>query len=213
MARKYHPDRGGTSQRMKEINEAYEVLSDTARKSRYDMACKEKQRTSGGSAGTSYRSGYYHRQWQSGQGTESSYSSYSGASRSRESQGNTGYQQARRSPTRGQKLMSWPSWKWQRIALIASLPIALFLIYGVQQQPAGTIGAFLLISASYACAKTGCLTRVKEYGGFTKLTGRFAIVMGVVGIGLAATILVAPFFLIALLIEIFVPKKERMGAR
>jgi len=47
LARKYHPDAGGSAQRMKEINEAYEVLSDQQRKTWYDLYCRQK---SGGSS-------------------------------------------------------------------------------------------------------------------------------------------------------------------
>lgn len=42
----YHPDRGGDEKKFKEINEAYDVLSDPQKKSRYDM----------GSGQTQYRS-------------------------------------------------------------------------------------------------------------------------------------------------------------
>ncbi|MHB1340917.1 MAG: molecular chaperone DnaJ [Coriobacteriia bacterium] len=36
-ARKHHPDAGGVEERFKEINEAYEVLSDTEKRSQYDQ--------------------------------------------------------------------------------------------------------------------------------------------------------------------------------
>ena len=49
LARKYHPDTGGSAQRMKEINEAYEVLSDPQRKAWYDLYCR--QRSGGSSQG------------------------------------------------------------------------------------------------------------------------------------------------------------------
>ena len=42
LARKYHPDTGGSGQRMKEINESYEVLFDPQRKARYDHYCRRK---------------------------------------------------------------------------------------------------------------------------------------------------------------------------
>ena len=59
MAKKYHPDKGGTTERMKEINEAYEVLSDLSRKARYDESCRRKQATSGATSGFHYQSGAY----------------------------------------------------------------------------------------------------------------------------------------------------------
>ncbi len=36
LAHKYHPDKGGDKEKMKEINEAYQVLSDKEKKSQYD---------------------------------------------------------------------------------------------------------------------------------------------------------------------------------
>ncbi len=47
-AKKYHPDKGGDAQKFKEINEAYEVLSDDQKRSQYDQF---------GSAGPSYGGG------------------------------------------------------------------------------------------------------------------------------------------------------------
>ena len=36
LAHKYHPDKGGDKEKMKEINEAYQILSDKEKRSRYD---------------------------------------------------------------------------------------------------------------------------------------------------------------------------------
>ncbi|MDH4139124.1 MAG: molecular chaperone DnaJ [Coriobacteriia bacterium] len=37
LARKYHPDAGGSEERFKEVNEAYEVLSDSEKRAQYDQ--------------------------------------------------------------------------------------------------------------------------------------------------------------------------------
>ena len=37
LARKHHPDTGGSEEKFKEINEAYEVLSDSEKRSQYDQ--------------------------------------------------------------------------------------------------------------------------------------------------------------------------------
>ena len=42
LARKHHPDAGGSPVRMKEINEAWEVLSDPQRRSRYDLCRRQR---------------------------------------------------------------------------------------------------------------------------------------------------------------------------
>jgi len=36
LAHKYHPDKGGDAEKFKEINEAYQVLSDSQKRSQYD---------------------------------------------------------------------------------------------------------------------------------------------------------------------------------
>ena len=37
LAHKYHPDKGGDEKKFKEINEAYQVLSDTQKRQQYDQ--------------------------------------------------------------------------------------------------------------------------------------------------------------------------------
>ena len=37
LARKYHPDAGGSEEKFKEVNEAYEILSDTEKRKQYDQ--------------------------------------------------------------------------------------------------------------------------------------------------------------------------------
>ena len=37
LAHKYHPDKGGDEQKFKEINEAYQVLSNQEKRSQYDQ--------------------------------------------------------------------------------------------------------------------------------------------------------------------------------
>ena len=54
LAGENHPDRGGSADKFKEINEAYQVLSDTSKRSQYDQygqTFDEAQRQGGGPAG------------------------------------------------------------------------------------------------------------------------------------------------------------------
>lgn len=53
LAHRYHPDKGGEEQKFKEINEAYQVLSDPQKRAQYDKfgATFEQARTSGGFSG------------------------------------------------------------------------------------------------------------------------------------------------------------------
>lgn len=54
LAHKYHPDKGGDEEKFKEINEAYQVLSDEKKKSQYDKFGRVFEQGAGGSeAGSS----------------------------------------------------------------------------------------------------------------------------------------------------------------
>ena len=54
LAGENHPDRGGSADKFKEINEAYQVLSDATQRSQYDRYGQtfDQAQRSGGSAGT-----------------------------------------------------------------------------------------------------------------------------------------------------------------
>lgn len=60
LARRYHPDMNGKeyTSRFHEINEAYQVLSDHRKRSRYDIELREAQRQSVDNAGSGYSDGY-----------------------------------------------------------------------------------------------------------------------------------------------------------
>ena len=56
LALKYHPDRGGDEEKFKEINEAYQVLSDDKKRAQYDQfgtAFEDAQAGAGGFSGFS----------------------------------------------------------------------------------------------------------------------------------------------------------------
>lgn len=58
LARKHHPDAGGSEERFKEINEAYEVLSDPEKRAQYDQYGQYfGGRAPGGAAGTTWPGG------------------------------------------------------------------------------------------------------------------------------------------------------------
>src|SRR6185369_9683681 len=48
LAHKYHPDKGGDEKKFKEINEAYQVLSDTQKRQQYDQFGKGFENMGGG---------------------------------------------------------------------------------------------------------------------------------------------------------------------
>lgn len=201
MAKKYHPDRGGTTERMKEINEAYEVLSDAGRKTRYDVAYQERQKKSGATGGYYYQSGYYQRQRQSASDTASGSRWNGGFDRGYESQGQSEQrQQTTREPSGREKLLPWLSWKWQRIALFSSFPIALILMRVMHNPLATPIGLTLLVAASYACIKTRGLTRTRQASSGARFAGGLAIVLSLGGMVLAAMSISIPLAIPALLV-------------
>jgi len=202
MAKKYHPDRGGTAERMKEINEAYEVLSDLSRKARYDEACRRKQATEDASSGAHYQSGAYQRQSTSNAGSSSRHSESSYQSYQRQGQSEWRGKSAPKPPRPEEKLLPWPSWQWQRIALFASLAIALALLLLVHHAATTVIGLLMLAAASYACVKTRCLNKTRQTSIFARLAGGFAIVLGLCGMGLVAMCLAVPVMLLLLLIPL-----------
>ncbi len=53
LALKYHPDKGGDQEKFKEVNEAYQILSNPNKKSQYDQFGSTDQRFGGGQGGYS----------------------------------------------------------------------------------------------------------------------------------------------------------------
>src|SRR6266404_3235478 len=51
LAHKYHPDKGGDEKKFKEINEAYQVLSDAQKRQQYDQFGKGFENMGGGGQG------------------------------------------------------------------------------------------------------------------------------------------------------------------
>ena len=58
LAHKHHPDKGGDGKRFKEVNEAYKVLSDEAKKAQYDRFGRVFEGGGGGGAGSDYSPGF-----------------------------------------------------------------------------------------------------------------------------------------------------------
>lgn len=67
------------------------------------------------------------------------------------------------------------------------------------------LGISLLVIASYACAKTRCLHKVRRASVAAKLAGGLAIVFGLGGVALAAVIVGIPLALVGVLVLPFVP--------
>src|SRR3981081_1193626 len=58
LAHKYHPDKGGDEKKFKEINEAYQVLSDAQKRQQYDQFGKGFEEMRGANGGTGQEYGF-----------------------------------------------------------------------------------------------------------------------------------------------------------
>lgn len=68
LAHKYHPDKGGDEKKFKEINEAYQVLSDTTKRAQYDQYGRVFE--NGQPGGNPFGEGGFNWSWGNGQGGE-----------------------------------------------------------------------------------------------------------------------------------------------
>ena len=176
LAQMYHPDSPGAPSnahsRMVEINEAKEVLSDPARRATYDQEYRARQGNSASESGgwsqrgsTSNPHGNqdeyeWDNQWQSDwdapeEGPSSSHRSAYQPPRGQSSHSSySGFlsnflAKVSPNPDERQSILPWPSWGWQRLALVAGIPLFLFaaLITGAQGAWA-MMGITLLLAAA-----------------------------------------------------------------
>lgn len=159
MAKKYHPDNYGNLERMKEINEAYETLSNNERKVRYDILYDEKSASNDESCIYSNH-----------------YDTYT------EQTCNETYDYADEThfeyTKSDEKFLPWPSRKWQIAAIIINCITALFLIIIVGKDLAPLIGYIMLASGLYACIKSKGLTHINNSKSITRIAGIFATICG-----------------------------------
>jgi|GEM_PF-1112948 len=175
LAKKHHPDAGGSTDRMKGINEAYEVLSDPVEKARYDAAHGRWQRWSQAAPDPGQARDFSERRARPGAAT----AVYE-----------TGY-----------PIVPWLPLGWQRAAMVASFPIALVCLFLAPGTAAMAVGAVILAAATYACVKTRFLRRGWQAGIVARVAGGFAIVSSVCVIGTTVLTAVA---LLAVVVLLFV---------
>ena len=192
MARKYHPDvNPAGAARMKEVNEAYEVLSDPRRKAQYDSCYRQKQGPSNaGSSGNAQNSG----------------SSYQDGSTYRQQQ-NSGHshdQSHRESPSppgnNGPGVLPWPSLTWQRVALFCSIPLGIGLILTHLSLWLSIAGLFILIVACFAVVKTRGLNRIGKGWTATTVSAGFCITSSLCVLGAVVLVIAVVFIIIVAII-------------
>ena len=164
LARKYHPDTGGSAQRMKEINESYEVISDPQRKAWYDLYCRQK----------SGESGHYkpHREPPSRQPPPPP-------------------PPPPRADNPG--ILPWPSLTWQRVALFCSIPMGLGLMLSPFGLWFSIMGLFILVVACFAAVKTRGLSRIETGWTAAKVSAGFCITSSLCILGAAALVIAVVF--------------------
>ncbi len=222
LARKYHPDTGGSGQRMKEINESYEVLSDPQRKVRYDSYYRQKQTssTAGNSTRTqdssstndAYKRSQSDRQSGSSYQRSRSYRQTAGG-HARTSSNNTG-QSARTDKSTGHrpthnplyedgnhKLMSWPSHTWQQAGLIGAVLIGTALIIFVPILWVKLSAITLAVMGTYACIETRFATQVKRAHKLARISGIITVAVALFLMGLIVAALAAGVFVAAMTIK------------
>ncbi|MDY6918195.1 MAG: DnaJ domain-containing protein [Chloroflexota bacterium] len=160
LARKHHPDAGGGTDRMKAINEAYEVLSDPLQKARYDVSYRRRRESS---------------QPEPDPGQAKDFT-----------EGRDRTSPTAPASVNGFPILPWLSLGWQRAALATSFPVALIFLFIVPSPVGVGVGAAILVAASYACIKTRFLKRGGQAGIVARLAGGFAIICTLCAMGMAA---------------------------
>jgi hypothetical protein len=180
LARKYHPDTGGSAPRMKEINESYEVLSDPQRKACYDIYCRKQQSSSA-----------------TGNGARTQNSGDAGSTR-RGSQPGDRHQytgsQSRSSQANSPAILPWPSLTWQRVALFCSIPLGMGLMLAPFGLWFSVAGFFILIVACFASIKTRGLSSIGNGWTAAKVSAGFCITSSLCVLG-AVVLLIAVVFI------------------
>ncbi len=138
LARKHHPDAGGSPQRMKEINEAWEVLSDPLKKVNYDLyRCRR-------SAERGRRYAQDGPRWSAAPPPPAQPPPHSSTDAG---------------------ILPWPSPGWQRLALFCSIPLGGLLAWLSFDMWSTLAGLVIVAVAVFAAVATRGLSRLD--GGWT----------------------------------------------
>ncbi len=229
LAQKYHPDHSHNpkdSDRIKDINEAYEVLSDPERRASYNTQYQKKQtgrsrdehdhsedRKEGPEEETSYkdwerRDEYYERYYsdkddeeyyeEPTQDEETLYGIPFLGPVSRLVNFFSPY------PDERQRLLPWPSWAWQRMFLWSSVTAGVFLV--IAAGSAGAWGFFILmflflIFLVWAFIATGWMRSTRRAPLAARIAGGTGIVVG--GLSWAFAVLYVLLLVAALVAAFF----------
>ena len=196
LAQMYHPDtKNGSESKFKEINEAREVLSDPTRRARYDQVYWARQsNTNTGpdpwTTDTDDAGDADDQEWDAQWEPAASAASEGAYSWEQEPQRPaTRFEGGRNilsnlvgklspNPDETQRIMPWPSWSWQRLYLMASIPLALLVIIPSAVQAAWPIigvGIVFLGVAVYAGLATRWMRATRDAPLPARVTGGVCI--------------------------------------
>ncbi len=170
LARKYHPDTGGSAPRMKEINQSYEVLSDPQKKASYDI---------------------YYRQKGNGNSRDRAYYEPTPPPPPPSPP-------PPRADVPG--ILPWPSLTWQRVALFCSIPLGVGLMLAPFGLWFSIAGLFILVVACFAAIKTRGLSRMETGWTAAKVSAGFCITSSLCVLGAAALALAVVFLTVGAII-------------
>jgi hypothetical protein len=173
LARKYHPDIGGSAARMKDINESYEVLFDPQKKACYDT---------------------YYRQKSNENRRERTY--YEPPPPPPHPPSPPPPQPRADVPG----ILPWPSLPWQRVALFCSIPLGVGLMLAPFGLLYSIAGLFVLIVACFAAIKTRGLSRIDTGWTAAKVSAGFCITSTLCVLGAAALVVAVVFIVIVAII-------------
>lgn len=215
LAQLYHPDLNkdlGATDRLKLINEAYEVLGDPTRRARYDDFYAAKSQPSDDGRGTADQPSSYawaeeraeswgRQGWEypDGEPWDDPAESMDGWGWAESDEdGSTGTWANVRAwiapkPHETERIMPWPSWKSQRALLVAAIPMALLLlsVAAAQAAAAGIAMAVVLLGISiYAGVATGWLRHTRQAPLLARVAGGVSITVSGIAVGLAVLYIV-----------------------
>lgn len=227
LAQLYHPDRNNdpsATRRFQQISEAYEVLSDPERRVAYDHVYSAQVNVSAPPS-PAYRTDTHEpfraaeqERWPEEQGPARP-SSYDERPRYYEQPSEESDEQSIRSspssfisglverlapdPDENQRLLPWPSWKWQRLALVGATPLSLLgILIGATQGAwsLAAISALLMAGALYAGIGTGWLRNTREAPRAAKVTGGACVAVSGVSYALGVAYVVIMIVILVLML-------------
>jgi hypothetical protein len=196
MARKYHPDVNPSgAPRMKEVNEAHEVLSDPGRKADYDRIWMNRWHRKYGNSGEQYNTDGRRRQESTSDTDSGSRAEQTGRTTWEEpTRSGDSQSEAPQAPPADpvEKLIPWPSLRWQQAALLLSIPLGLAVAVLVPVLWVKLTAVAVCAAGGYTSIKTRLIRHVECAGRTARIVGTAVVllVLALMGAAILTTALV-----------------------